>query len=173
MQGGYERSNLARQIGRAFAQKDVAAIPHQRRILDPISVEGYMKALTEQEVQTNALERFLGDYDGWIVPVSSLPAFPHHERSRTFGIFNVYGKPLKVNGQDVPYYNVTQSYSTLFSVTEGPVVSMPSGQTTDGLPIGLQLVGRRYDDWRLLAVAKAIEPVLAGLRPNRNAPPLR
>ena len=173
MQGGYDRSNLARQIGRAFAQKYVAAIPHQRRILDPISVEGYMKALTEQAVQTNALERFLGDYDAWIVPVSSLPPFPHHERSRTFGIFNVYDKPLKVNRQDVPYYNVTQSYSTLFSVTEGPVVSMPSGQTANGLPIGLQLVGRRYEDWRLLAVAKAIEPVLDGLRPNRNAPPIR
>lgn len=173
MQGGYDRSNLARRIGRVFAQKDVDAIPHQRRILDPISVEGYMKALTEKEVQTNALERFLGDYDAWIVPVASLPAFPHHDRSRTFGVFNVYDRPLKVNGQDVPYYNVTQSYSTLFSVTEGPVVSMPSGQTPDGLPIGLQLVGRRYEDWRLLAVAKAIEPVVSRLSPNRTAPPLR
>ncbi|MBY0408588.1 MAG: amidase, partial [Burkholderiaceae bacterium] len=152
MQGGYERSNLARRIGRLFAQKSVAHIPHQRKILDPISVEGYMRALTEKATQTNALERFLADYDGWIVPVSSLPPFAHHVPSRKFGIFNVYDKPLKVDGRDVAYYNATQSYTTLFSVTEGPVISMPAGQTSGGLPLGLQLVGRRYEDWRLLEV---------------------
>jgi amidase len=168
MQGGYERSNLARHIGRLFAQKSVEDIPHQRRILDPISVEAHMRALTEQAEQTNALERFLSGYDTWIVPVSSLPAFEHHPHNRTFGIFNVYDDPLRVDGTAVPYYNVTQSYTTLFSVTEGPVVSMPASQTAQGLPIGLQLVGRRHDDWHLLAVARAMEPMLARLRPNRG-----
>lgn len=164
MQGGYERSNLARWFGRFFAQSSVADIPHLQRILDPISVEGYMRALAEKENQTNALERFLSSYDGWIVPASSLPAFAHHAPSRTFGIFNVYDKPLQVDGRDLAYYNVTQSYTTLFSVTEGPVVSMPAGQTANGLPVGLQLVGRRFDDWRLLDVAKLMEPLLATLR---------
>jgi amidase len=169
MQGGYERSNLARRIGRLFAGKSVKDIPHQRRILDPISVESYMRALTEQAQQTNAMERFLIGYDAWIVPVSPVPAFAHHKHSRTFGIFNVYDEPLSVDGKAVPYYNVTQSYTTLFSVTEGPVVSIPASQTAQGLPVGLQLVGRRFDDWHLLSVAKAMEPLLARLRPNRGA----
>lgn len=163
MQGGYERSNLARRMGRFFAKKSVKDIPHQRRILDPISVESYMQALTEQAKQTNALESFLCDYDAWIVPVSSVTAFAHHKHSRTFGIFKVYDQPLMVDDQAVPYYNATQSYTSLFSVTEGPVVSMPVAQSAQGLPIGLQLVGRRFDDWHLLSVAKAIEPLLAGL----------
>ena len=167
MQGGYERSNLARRVGRLFAQGSIADIPHQRKILDPISVEAYMRALTEQTTQTNALERFLADHDGWIVPAASLPAFPHHAPSRTFGIFNVYDNPLRVDGKAVPYYVVTQSYATLFSVTEGPVISMPAGLSAQGLPIGLQLVGRRHDDWRLLGVAKAMEPLLDKLRPQR------
>lgn len=165
MQGGYERSNLARRIGRWFARRSVAAIAHQRRILDPISVEGYMRALTEQATQTRALERFLAAYDGWLVPASSLPPFPHHAPSRRFGIFNVYDEPLDVDGTAVPYYVATQSYTTLFSVTEGPVIAMPAGRSSQGLPIGLQLVGRRYEDWRLLGVARAIEPVLAALTP--------
>ncbi|MDO9237547.1 MAG: amidase [Aquabacterium sp.] len=164
MQGGYERSNLARWFGRFFAKKSVADMPHQRRILDPITVEGYMRALTEKDTQTNALERFLSDYDGWIVPVSSLPPFEHHAPSRKFGIFNIYDKPLQVDGRDLAYYNVTQSYATLFSVTEGPVVSMPAGQSSNGLPVGLQLVGRRFEDWRLLDVAKLLEPLVAKLR---------
>jgi amidase len=170
MQGGYERSNLARRVGRLFAGHAVADIPHQRRILDPISVEGYMRALTEQATQTDALERFLAGYDGWIVPVASVPPFPHHAPSRTFGIFNVYDEPLRVDDQAVPYYVATQAYATLFSVTEGPVIAVPAGRTAQGLPIGLQLVGRRYDDWRLLGVARAMEPVLGGLGPRRWAP---
>lgn len=169
MQGGYERSNLARRMGRLFAYRSVKDIPHQRKILDPISVESYMQALTEQATQTNALERFLSGFDAWIVPASSVSAFPHHAHSRTFGVFNVYDTPLNVDGKDVPYYNATQSYTALFSVTEGPVIAMPAGQTVQGLPIGLQLVGRRFDDWHLLAVAKAMEPLLAPLRLKRPA----
>lgn len=167
MQGGYERSNFERRVGRFFAQHLVADIPHQHKILDPISVEGYMRALTEQATQTNALERFLADYDGWIVPVASTPAFPHHAPSRTFGIFNIYETPLRVDEKEQPYYVVTQSYATLFSVTEGPVISMPAGLSPQGLPIGLQLVGRRFEDWRLLGVAKAMEPLLEKLRTRR------
>ncbi|MBK9219341.1 MAG: hypothetical protein IPL70_13520 [Uliginosibacterium sp.] len=91
-----------------------------------------MRALTEQAAQTNALERFLADYDGWIVPAASLPAFPHHAPSRTFGIFNVYDNPLRVDGKAVPYYVATQSYATSFSVAAGPVISMPAGLSTQG-----------------------------------------
>jgi amidase len=170
MQGGYDRSNLARSVGRLFAQRSVADIAHQRKILDPISVEGYMRALTEQATQTNALERFLSGYDGWIVPVASVPPFAHHAPSRSFGIFNVYDQPLPVDDKTVPYYVATQSYATLFSVTQGPVIAMPAGKTAQGLPIGLQLVGRRYDDWQLLGVAKAIEPLLAKLGPPSWTP---
>lgn len=170
MQGGYERSNLARRVGRLFAYGSVKDIPHQRKILAPISVESYMQALTEQATQTNALERFLSGFDAWIVPTSSVSAFPHHAHSRTFGVFNVYDTPLNVDGTDLPYYNATQSYTALFSVTEGPVVAMPASHTAEGLPIGLQLVGRRFDDWHLLSVAKAMEPLLAPLLPKRLPP---
>lgn len=123
-----------------------------------------MRALTEKDTQTNALERFLSNYHGWIVPVASVTPFEHHAPSRKFGIFNVYDTPLPVDGRALAYYNATQSYASLFSVTEGPVIAMPAGQTTDGLPVGLQLVGRRFQDWRLLDAAKLMEPVLAKLR---------
>ena len=160
MQGGYDRSNFERWFGRIFAYGAVADIPHQRKILDPISVEGYMQALTEQAVQTNALERFLSDYDAWIVPVASVEPFPHHAPSDTYGVFNVYDTPLYADQTPLPYYVATQSYATLFSVTEGPVISIPAGLSQSGLPVGVQLVGRRYEDLRLLGVARLIEPLL-------------
>jgi amidase len=45
----------------------------------------------------------------------------------------------------------------LISVTGLPAISVPAGFTPDGLPVGLQLVGRRRADWPLLQVAHAFE----------------
>ncbi len=45
----------------------------------------------------------------------------------------------------------------LISVTGLPAISVPAGFTAGGLPVGLQLVGRRRGDWDLLAAAHAFE----------------
>jgi len=46
-------------------------------------------------------------------------------------------------------------------VPQCPVISVPCGRTKDGLPIGVQVVGRRFDDLTVLMVAKAIERVVS------------
>jgi len=55
------------------------------------------------------------------------------------------------------------------SVTGLPAISVPAGFTPDGLPVGLQLVGRRRADWALLGVARAVE---AATGHGRTVPPL-
>ena len=45
------------------------------------------------------------------------------------------------------------------SVIGHPAVSVPCGLTSDGLPVGLQIVGRDADDWRVLQLAHAFERV--------------
>ena len=43
------------------------------------------------------------------------------------------------------------------SITGHPAISVPAGFTADGLPIGLQIVGRHRDDWGVLQMAHAFE----------------
>ncbi len=52
------------------------------------------------------------------------------------------------------------SFTYPFNITGQPVASVPCGWTDDGLPVGLQIVGRRFDDVTVLRAAAAFEQVL-------------
>jgi amidase len=169
MQGGYERSNFERTIGDWVTHDTVAPTPMQRRVVGPVSLEGYMKALNVQEACIERLEDFLVDYDLWVVPVSATTAFPHLAPSRSFGDFSVYDTPVQVDGKPVPYYVATQAWTGLFSLTESPVLAFPIGVDGQGMPIGVQLVGRRFRDRDLLAAAAQLA-ALNGGKPLALAP---
>src|SRR5690606_38729673 len=49
-----------------------------------------------------------------------------------------------------------------FNLTQQPAISIPVGRTSDGLPVGLQIVGPRHADDTVLAFARHVEQVLAG-----------
>ena len=53
-------------------------------------------------------------------------------------------------------------FTPLFNHARQPAISIPSGVDREGLPIGLQIVGPRFEDARLLEIAARIETILAG-----------
>ncbi|MBK7379496.1 MAG: hypothetical protein IPJ03_10900 [Ignavibacteriales bacterium] len=103
------------------------------------------------------MENFLYKHDVFICPVSSVTAFNHHAPSKSYGNFSIYNNPLMVNNQEIHYYMATQAYTTPFTLTESPVLSMPIALTKDSLPIGIQVVGKRYEDFKLLMIGKIID----------------
>jgi amidase len=103
------------------------------------------------------MENFLNEYDIFICPVSSVLAFKHHAPSKSYGNFSIYNNPLSVNGQEIHYYMATQAYTTPFTLTESPVLSMPIALSKESMPISIQVIGKRYGDFRLLEVGKVIE----------------
>jgi len=62
-----------------------------------------------------------------------------------------------INGVPQHTYLDWMASSYLISATGLPAISVPAGFTPDGLPVGLQLVGRWRADWSLLGVAHAFE----------------
>ncbi len=78
-------------------------------------------------------------------------AFPHCET----------GAALRVDGREVVYWQVS-SHTTLFNYTGHPAVVLPYARDRDGLPVGVQLVGKRWDEARLLGVAQIMTGITGG-----------
>jgi Asp-tRNA(Asn)/Glu-tRNA(Gln) amidotransferase A subunit family amidase len=79
-----------------------------------------------------------------LCPVASIPAFRHGERS------------WQVEGQTVRYLDAW-SYTEWFNLLGLPAAVVPVGQSPEGLPIGVQIVGRPWQEESVLAVAAALE----------------
>jgi amidase len=119
----------------------------------PATLGQYLEALDRRDQAIVAWEQFFERWDVLVCPPSMMTAFPHCEP----------GSPLQVDGQDVSYWTVS-AHGALFNYTGHPAVVLPHTVDRAGLPIGIQLVGKRWGESRLLAVAGALEEVTGGFQ---------
>lgn len=84
------------------------------------------------------------DFPIILCPVASVPAFRHGERS------------WNIDGQTVQYLDAW-SYTEWFNLLGTPAVSIPFGRSKEGLPIGVQIVARPWEEELVLAIAAELE----------------
>jgi Asp-tRNA(Asn)/Glu-tRNA(Gln) amidotransferase A subunit family amidase len=79
-----------------------------------------------------------------LCPAAAVPAFRHGERS------------WQIEGQTVRYLDAW-SYAEFFNLLGNPAAVVPAGHSPEGLPIGVQIVGRPWEEENVLTVAEALE----------------
>lgn len=121
----------------------LAAVIRARDVSAVEALEAYLHQIERYNPVLNA-----------VVTLDSVTAFHHREP----------GMPLHMDGEEISYWMVS-AHTTLFNYTGHPAVVLPCGQDKDGMPIGVQVVGKRWDEAGLLAAAKAITEVSGGFRP--------
>jgi aspartyl-tRNA(Asn)/glutamyl-tRNA(Gln) amidotransferase subunit A len=100
----------------------------------------YLQAQKARTLLINEFNKLFDSFDVLIAPVAPTPAFKIGENSED---------PVKMYLADV--MTVPASLAGL------PALSVPAGTSSDGLPIGVQLIGKMKDDALLLALAASIE----------------
>jgi amidase len=84
--------------------------------------------------------------------------------------------PTEINGKALESYTQWFSLTYAITVTGLPAISVPCGFTRAGLPVGLQIVGRRHQEAAVLRAAAALEaaaPWAGHIPPVVTAPPVQ
>jgi aspartyl-tRNA(Asn)/glutamyl-tRNA(Gln) amidotransferase subunit A len=69
---------------------------------------------------------------------------------------------VEIDGAKEPVRAIMLRLTQLFNLTGHPSIALPAGRSASGLPIGMQIVGRRYHTWALLDMAEQVERQIAG-----------
>jgi Asp-tRNA(Asn)/Glu-tRNA(Gln) amidotransferase A subunit family amidase len=120
---------------------------------DAPTLETVLEAWEERDRVGASLLRWLERTPLFLAPVGAAPAFLHHE----------YGR-IEVEGRAVPTFRAFAASHTA-NVFDLPAVCVPAGRTREGLPIGVQIVGRPFEEERVLAAARVVEEALGGWQP--------
>lgn len=92
------------------------------------------------------VREFMDTHEFLVLPVNQVPPFDLKER---------YVE--EINGVKMATYMDWMKSCYYITVTGHPAISVPSGFTSEGLPVGVQIVGRHQDDWGVLQLAWAFE----------------
>ena len=109
----------------------------------------------DQHMRTRVLDAILDVFEGYdfiVTPTLAVSPVVNLPNGATLG-------PSHVNGVQVdPSIGWCLTYP--FNFTGHPAISAPAGFTTEGLPVGLQVVAPRWQDKRLLSLVKELESVI-------------
>ena len=130
-----------------YAQEQKAKLdPGLRRMAEEgvaISKKDYMTATLARGAYGSAMRQFMARYDFLLTPQLATTAFDVGRVS-----------PLDDDGNA---WMAWTPFTVPFNLTQQPAASVPCGFTSDGLPVGLQIVGRMFDDAGVLAASYAYE----------------
>ena len=168
---GFSTREMADGIDRFWRMRswlDIQALPPERRamvlpyILDWVAdaagydggtvFNGYSQMQALREAANAAMEG-PRPFDLVLSPVSPMPAYPAHLAS-----------PLHDPAR--PFEHI--AFTLPYNMSEQPALAINAGYTSAGLPIGLQIIGRRFDDAGVLALGAVWEQ----LRPAQRAWPV-
>jgi len=137
-------------IGPMFDRHEHEISPILKQFLElsasepPITENSLLDAWFRRDRLRGEFFSAMRQYPILLCPAAAIPAFRHRERS------------WEVDGTTVQYLDAW-SYTEWFNLIGNPAVVVPVTQSAEGLPIGVQIVGRPWEEEQVLAVAAALE----------------
>jgi amidase len=117
----------------------------------------WVRQNNQRALLRKAWNAFFEDWDIVLCPQMPTTAFPHDHTPAQSRSLDVDGSPM--------YYLRQIFWSGLATVAYLPSTVFPTGVSSDGLPIGLQAVGREFDDYHCIEFARLMAEELGGFQP--------
>jgi len=114
----------------------------------------YTKTIKLRNEFIARLQEFFDKYDFWLCPVAMMPAFEHKKSEDN----------LDVDGREFDYHTACGAFVSVFNVTGHPALIMPLGQNSEGMPIGLQIVGSYWSEPELFHFANQLSELTQGFK---------
>ncbi len=118
------------------------------------TLDDYIRAWMERDRVRLTLDEWMTETPILVAPIGATPA-PKHDMHK-----------VTLAGQTLSVFRAF-SYSQAFNVFDLPCVCVPAGLSSEGLPIGVQVVGRPNQEDAVLGVAAIVEAALGGWRPPK------
>jgi amidase len=150
------------QVLRALLFADVRGdlLPKERARINPdivwniekgqgLAAAEIIRAQRVRHALFHRVARFFDDHDLLVCPTVAVAPFPVEQRF-----------PTEIAGEKLTTYIDWMYLTFVITLTGCPAISLPCGLTREGLPVGIQLVGRPHGDAALLGVAGLLEQAL-------------
>jgi len=150
------------QCGAMFYAPEIAGKEHRlspifseflsiARTLPPLTATDLLNAWAELDIWRGKTLEEMREFPVLLCPVSSIPAFRHGERKWT------------IDGKPVAYLDAVR-HTQWFNSLAAPAAVVPVGRSPEGLPIGVQIAARPFEDETALGIASIVDAAF-GFRP--------
>ena len=117
-----------------------------------LNANHYGEVMLQRALMTERWEKFFMEYDFLICPVAYGPAYKRCK----------IGSKLSYDGNEMIYINYTWPFVSCFNASGNPALSIPLGLGREGLPFGVQIVGRYWSEPELIHFAKKVASLTEG-----------
>lgn len=154
------RAIIKMQLFSGFLKGMNKDFPHLAKPMNlgfKLKANHYGEMMLKRNLITQRWEIFFKDYDFLICPVAFGPAY---KRCKV-------GSKLTYDGKEMIYIKYVWPYVGCFNASGNPTVTIPLGLGKEGLPLGIQIVGKYWSEPELLNFAKKVAALTTGfIKPN-------
>jgi amidase len=163
---------LQSTVGAGFPPEVYAAVAAAAAALDPsdtslfaertrgvvLSHRDWAAADTVRALQRARWAELFADFDIVVCPVFSTPAIRHDHSA------DIWTRTISIDGQEHPYFDQL-AWGGIATAPGLPATAVPVGQSAEGLPIGVQLIGPLLEDYTPIRFAELLERSFGGFTP--------
>ncbi|WGM39365.1 amidase family protein [Caulobacter sp. NIBR1757] len=122
----------------------------------PLTAHGWMDMQDGQLVTRRAFARLFEDFDVILAPTYGRTAYPHDARPQD-------ERTHLIDNQETPYFDQL-AWPGIATLANLPATAAPVGLSTDGMPIGVQIIGPAFEDRTTIHFARLMEQAFGGFR---------